>query len=268
MFHDLTSWTIAYMVGAAMVAGASIIFWAGLKDYLLFKNLRKLSFGTGLLLISSSYFIIAIYNSTTLPPYIVVPLITGFNLMMLPLIKTKIEYGFLLLNVMPLFIPMGSRFAPLLAAAPLALMWLSARKYCVVLCNKVDCRKGKIKNKEITLFFLLMTISVILGLLIKGGYYQYNNATANYTLIALQAVMAMTIFYHILRCTHYNEKEKVFIPMIIGFILLFTVVAFHSNQQIKSFNENQLSGLSLRETKAAVILAEKYAEPEIGRAHV
>lgn len=261
MFHDLTSWIIAYMVGAAMLAGTSIIFWVGLKSFLLFKNLRKLSFGTGLLLIGASYFIMAIYNSTTLPPYITVPLIIGFNLVALSLIKTKTERSILLLNVLPLFISIESRLAPLLAAAPLLLAWLTARNYCFIRCGEESCHKNKIKNNEITLLFLLMTLDVALGLFIKAGDYQYNNMIANYILIALQAVMTIIIFYHILRCTHYSAREKIFIPLMVGFILLFTVVAFYSNQQIKSFNENQLTELSLRETKAAVILADKYAEP-------
>lgn len=262
MYQNLTMWSLAYIAATAFMAGASIIFWAGLRDFLLNRNFRKLLFGSGLLFVSFAYFIIAIINTTTLVPHIVIPMLIGYNLLFFSLARGRYTYLFLILNALPIAIAVDDRFAPVFAIGPALMAWLSYQNYCTGQCGGKDCDRKRVKNREVTLLFCLLFVSTLLGIYANGGYYSFLAVFMNYALIVVSALIAIVAYYHIFRCNHFGAKEKIFLPMITIFIFLISFMGFYSNQAIRTFNERQLVELSLREARAALYMANKIVEPK------
>lgn len=260
MFQNTTIWTLAYLADTAFLVASVLLFWDGLKNYLLKKSIRKLVFGSGLLVLSFSYLVICIYNSQNMPPLITVPMIVGFNLILWSLIRKKWELVFLVLNILPLLIAVNSAYAFGFAAIPLVLAVLAYRNCCLEDCpgGPDDCAGVQKSNKNIAVLFIIMAVNIILTIPAQGGYYLISSPLMMYGIIATEALMAAIIFGYVMKRSHFNQKEKLMIPILVGFIILLSFVGFYSNQKIRFYNQEQLKTLSLKETKSALLITESY----------
>lgn len=262
MVFNLTNWTILYVVNTVFLIGSMIIFWTGMKDFILKRNYQRALFGFGLIVIAFSYLAISLYNNVSLPPGIIYSFVIGLNAILISLIRKKYEYLFLLLNSLLLLIATDGRYAFLFSVVPIALAYLAFNNYCQNPCSNYDCEKKKDHNNEWVFFFLLMAASFVVSLFIQGGYYQITPSLLISSSIGIEALMTGAIFYHILRCNHYSNKETLMISLAAGFLLVASLSGFYINQKFSTFIEDQLREITLKETKAALIISENFAEPE------
>ena len=259
---DLSSWTISYLANTAFFIAAMVSFWTGVRDYILKRNFRKFLFGTGLLFLSFGYLVISLYNNLVLPPYIVIFFVIGFNLILASLIRKKIEYIFFSLNILPILISLNQKSIIFFSVIPLVISWMSYKNYCHRSCDKNECKKIMAKSNEWSLFFLLMTFDILFTTFLITGYGEIEKQILIYATIALEMFMAAIVYYHILRCNNYGSKEKIAIPLLMGFLMLASFGGFYINQKFQTFIEEELGNETLKETRAAILIAKSVVAPE------
>lgn len=257
MFFNDNLWTIAFVLTTAMVTAATIMFWVGIREFVMHRNWRSLLFGAGIISVSFGYLAMNLYNMPVLPWHIVIPFNLGFSLIGIALIKGKWQYAFAIFALVPFLILLNSPYFPLVALPILVVAWLAYKNFCILSCREEECVRKQRENIEWAIIFGLFFCSLLLQIVARGGYYSFVGDYVIYLTIVLRMAIVALLFWHILKCMRFSARERTLFPIVVGFVIILVSMGFFINRSIVSYVENNLKTQVLSETKAAKSLSEK-----------
>lgn len=257
---------IAFITSYSFCIGSVIIFWAAIRDFLVCKSYRAPFFGVGLFLVSIGNLMIYMtdINVNVMPAF--VPAAIGFVMLWLSLVRQKWQYLFGLVILIPLLIPTTSPWFVLSAMLVLIFSYLSYKNFCLVFCNQEKCVRKGIENKEWTLMFLFLSISLAAHIIeVTGGLATFITIVRAINIVSLVSVAGL-IYYHIFKCMNFSKKEKLLFPLMIGFIVIFSVTGFLMTRMTANFAENKLENSVRENTRSIKYIADiSYPNGELQR---
>lgn len=257
MFFNDNLWTIAFVLTTAMVTAVSVMFWVGIREFVMHRNWRSLLFGGGMLSVAFGFLAMNLYNSAVLPWHLVIPFNIGFGLIGLSLINRKWQYLFVLFALGSFIVPLNSAYFPVAVAPILVLSWLAYKNFCLLSCHHEECERKNRESIEWSIIFLLFFLSLSLTAISRGGYYDCICNYAMYGTLFLRLAIVSLLFWHILKCMSFSSRERMIFPVVVGFITVLITMGFLINRSIVSYVETNLKTESLSEARAAKALSEK-----------
>lgn len=267
MLTNFNLWTVSFIASFAFVVAALVILWSALREYFTAKNWRYLCFGSGLFMLAGTNLTLALFNPPKIISWSVILGALALELLILSLSDKNWHYALMAGPFLPLIIPKDSIVSPLAILAALPVSFLAYRNFCKLFCaDAVKCKKqGNSKEgKEwgVTLVFLVLALAFyssgkgIFGAEAREIYYGVG--------VIFEAAAVGMIYYHILNCINFSRSEKLLLPLMISFIVIFTTMGFIVNASVVNYLESTMKIYSLEEVRAAKSIAElKYSKTEL-----
>lgn len=257
---------LAFIASYSFCIGSIIIFWVAIRDFLVCKSYRAPFFGIGFFLVSLGNLMIYLTDINVNVMLALVPTTIGFVMLWISLVRQKWQYLFGLVILIPLLIPTTSPWFVLSAMLVLIFSYLSYKNFCLVFCNKVKCERKGIENKEWTFVFIFLSISLATHIIeVTSALAMFLIVVRVINLFSLIMIIGL-IYYHIFKCMNFSKKEKLLFPLMIGFIVIFSVTGFWMTGMTADFAENKLESSVRESAKSIKYIADiSYPDGELQR---
>lgn len=245
-----------FVISYSIALAAMVMFWVSFRDFVLKKNYRSLLFGGGLFLISIGNLFLHITDVKTNIYLVFIPFFIGLVAVGFSLIKERWQYLFGLGALLPAVLPKNSPWFMLSVIPMLFISYLAYRNFCFISCDYDKCEKKGIENKEWGAIFFLLAVVVATHINLLNQVYPTLDGLFGIFHVVAELIIIVLIYYHILTCLHFSNKEKILLPTMLGFVAIFSLSGYMISQFSMSFLETKTSQNLSEKSKAVKYIAE------------